>query len=237
MQYAKRLGPGRQHGYGHAAELEVSDLEQTGVRQAGRTDSAESESTMGKTFRDAGGVRHAQKATDRNQEGRSDGGWDTGAMSTAAPLKDRFRTDLTTAMKARDKVRSSTIRMVLSAITEAEVAGKTAVELSDAQVLDVVVREAKKRRESAEAFIAADRLELAAKEQTELAVLADYLPQQLSAEEVSAVIAEAIASTGAAELGPRGMGKVMAVVTPATKGKADGGAVAAEVKRQLAALG
>ena len=96
--------------------------------------------------------------------------------------------------------------------------------------------EAKKRRESAEAFVAADRPELAEKEQTELAVLADYLPQQLSTEEVSAVIADATASTGAAELGMRGMGKVMGVVTPATKGKADGGAVAAEVKRQLAAL-
>lgn len=139
-------------------------------------------------------------------------------------------------MKARDKVRSGTIRMVLSAISEAEVAGKTAVELTDEQVLDVVVREAKKRRESAEAFIAADRPELADKEQAESAVLADYLPQQLSAEEVSTIVEQAIASSGAAELGLRGIGKVMGVVSPATRGKADGGAVAAEVKRQLAAL-
>src|SRR3978361_1324864 len=103
-------------------------------------------------------------------------------MSAAdAPLKDRLRQDLTTAIKARDKVRSGTIRMVLSAISGAEVAGKTAVELSEEQVLDVVVREAKKRREAEEAFTAAGRPELAEKERTEAAVLADYLPQQLSA--------------------------------------------------------
>ncbi|MET0694684.1 MAG: GatB/YqeY domain-containing protein [Propionibacteriaceae bacterium] len=156
-------------------------------------------------------------------------------MSSAATgLKERLRADLTTAIKDRDKVRSGTIRMVLAAISEAEVAGKTAVELSDQQVLDVVIREAKKRRESEEAFTAAGRAELAAKEHTEAAVLADYLPQQLSAAEVSAIVAAAIAQTGAAELGPRGIGKVMGVVSPQTKGKADGGAVAAEVKRQLA---
>jgi uncharacterized protein YqeY len=156
-------------------------------------------------------------------------------MSTAStPLKERLRADLTTAIKDRDKVRSGTIRMVLSAISEAEVAGKSAVQLSDQQVLDVVIREAKKRREAEEAFAAAGRAELAEKEHTEAAVLADYLPRQLSSEEVSAIVTEAIASSGAAELGMRGMGKVMALVTPQTKGKADGGAVAAEVRRQLA---
>ncbi|HEY5821497.1 MAG TPA: GatB/YqeY domain-containing protein [Propionibacteriaceae bacterium] len=149
-------------------------------------------------------------------------------------LKQRLRTDLTSAIKERDKVRSGTIRMVLSAIAEAEVAGKQAVELSEQQVLDVVIREAKKRREAEEAYTTAGRAELAVKEQAESAILADYLPQQLSAAEVSAIVAEAIAGTGAAELGVRGMGKVMGVVTPKTKGKADGGAVAAEVKRQLA---
>jgi uncharacterized protein YqeY len=152
----------------------------------------------------------------------------------SAALKDRLRSDLTAAIRERDKVRSGTIRMVLSAITEAEVAGKTAVQLSEQQVLDVVIREAKKRREAEEAFTAAGRAELADKEHAEAAVLADYLPQQLSADEVAGIVTAAIASTGAADLGPRGIGKVMAVVTPQTKGRADGGAVAAEVRRQLA---
>jgi hypothetical protein len=154
---------------------------------------------------------------------------------TDAPttLKARLRSDLTTAIKNRDKVRSGTIRMVLAAVSEAEVAGPSAVELSEAQVLDVVVREAKKRREAQEAFAAAGRTELAAKENSEAAVLAAYLPEQLTDEQVSTVVATAIAETGAAELGMRGMGRVMAMVTPQTKGKADGAAVAAEVKRQL----
>ena len=153
--------------------------------------------------------------------------------TTSAPLKARLRTDLTTAIKERDKVRSGTIRMVLSAISEAEVAGAEAIELSDQQVLDVVIREAKKRREAEEAYAAAGRAELAEKERAESEVLADYLPEQLSADEISAIVREAIAETGAAELGMRGMGKVMAVVTPQTKGKADGAVVAAEVRRQL----
>ncbi len=156
-------------------------------------------------------------------------------MSAAQiPLKERLRSDLTTAMKARDKVRSSTIRMVLAAISEAEVAGKTAVQLSEQQVLDLVIREAKKRRESEEAFVAAGRPELAEKEHSEATVLADYLPQQLSVDAVATIVAEAIASTGAAELGLRGLGKVMGVVSPQTRNKADGGAVAAEVRKQLA---
>jgi uncharacterized protein YqeY len=154
--------------------------------------------------------------------------------SAAAPLKDRLRTDLTAAIRGRDKVRSGTIRMVLSAISEAEVAGSEAVELSDQQVLDVVIREAKKRREAEEAYLGAGRAELAEKERAEAAVLADYLPQPLSPEDVTAIVREAIERTGAAELGPKGIGKVMGVVTPQTKGKADGGAVAAEVRRQLA---
>jgi len=148
-------------------------------------------------------------------------------------MKERLRTDLTAAIKERDKVRSGTIRMVLSAISEAEVAGKQAIELSDAQVLEVLVREAKKRREAADAYAAAGRSELADREQAEQAVLADYLPQPLTNAEISALVAEAITRTGAAALGPRGIGKVMAVVGAQTKGKADGAAVAAEVRRQL----
>jgi uncharacterized protein len=155
-------------------------------------------------------------------------------MSDApSALKERLRSDLTEAIKDRDKVRSGTIRMVLTAITEAEVAGSVAVELSDQQVLDVVIREAKKRREAEEAYVNAGRSELAAKERAESEVLADYLPQQLTQTEVEAIVAEAIAATGAAELGMKGMGKVMAQVTSQTKGRADGSAVAAEVRRQL----
>jgi hypothetical protein len=156
-------------------------------------------------------------------------------MSVPTPaLKDRLRTDLTAAIRGRDKVRSGTIRMVLAAISEAEVAGAEAVSLSDQQVLDVLIREAKKRREAEEAYVAAGRAELADKERAEAEVLADYLPQPLTADQISAIVADAITQTGAAELGPRGIGKVMGVVTPQTKGKADGAAVAAEVRRQLA---
>ena len=153
----------------------------------------------------------------------------------ASTLKERLRSDLTNAIKDRDKVRSGTIRMVLTAITEAEVAGSKAIELSDQQVLDVVIREAKKRREAEEAYANAGRTELADKEHAESEVLADYLPQQLTPSEISAIVTEAIASTGAAELGMKGMGKVMAQVTPQTKGRADGSLVAAEVRRQLSA--
>jgi uncharacterized protein len=148
-------------------------------------------------------------------------------------LKERLRSDLTAAIRDRDKVRSGTIRMVLTAITEAEVAGSEAVELSDQQVLDVVIKEAKKRREAEAAYADAGRSELAEKERAESDVLAGYLPQQLTQEEIAAIVADAIVSTGAAELGVKGMGKVMAHVTPQTKGKADGSVVAAEVRRQL----
>ncbi|RNL62165.1 GatB/YqeY domain-containing protein [Nocardioides marmoriginsengisoli] len=148
-------------------------------------------------------------------------------------LKERLRADLTAAIKARDEVTSSTLRMVLTSITNAEVSGKEARELTDDDVLTVLGGEGKKRREAAEAFDAAGRVEQAEKERAEAAVIAGYLPEQLNAEEISALVADAIAQTGAAELGPRGIGKVMGVVTPQVKGRADGGIVAAEVKRQL----
>ena len=148
-------------------------------------------------------------------------------------LKDRLRTDLTAAIKARDEVRSSTIRMVLSAITNAEVAGKEARELSDDDVVGVLSTEAKKRREAATAFDEGGRTEMAAKERAESEVIADYLPEQLDADAISALVADAIEKTGAAGEGMKAMGKVMGVVTPQTKGRADGGAVAAEVRRQL----
>lgn len=150
-------------------------------------------------------------------------------------LKDRLRADLTAAIKGRDEVRSSTLRMVLTAVTTAEVSGKEARELTDEDVTGVLSTEAKKRREAATAFADAGRDELAAKERAEAAVIADYLPEQLSAEAIAELVSAAIAETGSAGEGMRAMGKVMGRVTPQTKGRADGGMVAAEVKRQLGA--
>ncbi|HQR27144.1 MAG TPA: GatB/YqeY domain-containing protein [Nocardioides sp.] len=148
-------------------------------------------------------------------------------------LKDRLRADLTTAIKARDETRSSTLRMVLTAVTTAEVAGKTQRELTDDDIVGVLSTEAKKRREAAAAFAEAGREELAAKELAEAAVIADYLPAQLTAGEIAALVAAAVEQTGAAGEGMRAMGKVMGVLTPQTRGRADGGSVAAEVRRQL----
>ncbi len=150
-----------------------------------------------------------------------------------AALKDRLRTDLTASMKARDEIRSSTLRMVLTAITNAEVAGKEARELTDEDVLTVLASESKKRREAATAFADGGRAEMAAKEEAEAAVIADYLPEPLSDAEVVAIVSAAIEQTGAAGEGMRAMGKVMGVVQPQVKGRADGSAVAAEVRRQL----
>ena len=154
-------------------------------------------------------------------------------MVGMSALKDRLRADLTAAMYMRDELRASTIRMVLTAITNAEVAGTEARELSDDDVIGVLSTEAKKRREAATAFAEGDRPEMAAKEQAEAAVIADYLPAQLSAEEIATLVADAIAKSGAAADGMRGMGKVMGILTPQTKGRADGAALAAEVRRQL----
>ena len=154
-------------------------------------------------------------------------------MAGMSSLKDRLRADLTTAIKARDDVRSSTLRMVLTAVTNAEVAGKEAKVLSDEEVIGVLSTEAKKRREAATAFSDAGRTELADKETAEAAVLADYLPEQLDAAAISEIVTAAIQQTGAADEGLRAMGKVMGVVTPQVKGRADGGAVAAEVRKQL----
>ncbi|WP_224273631.1 GatB/YqeY domain-containing protein [Nocardioides lacusdianchii] len=148
-------------------------------------------------------------------------------------LKDRLRADLTTAIKARDELRSSTLRMVLTAITNAEVAGKEARELSDEDVLGVLSSEAKRRREAATAFAEGGREEMAAKEAAEGEVIAEYLPTPLTEAEIAALVTAAVEQTGAAGEGMRAMGKVMGVVTPQVKGRADGGAVAAEVRKQL----
>lgn len=154
-------------------------------------------------------------------------------MAGVTELKERLRTDLTAAIKARDEVRSSTLRMALTAITNAEVAGKVARELTDEDVVGVLAAEAKKRREAAEAFDDAGREESAAKERAEAEVLADYLPAPLTDEEIRELVAATIASLGVGEDGMKAMGRVMGAVTPQVKGRADGGAVAAEVRRQL----
>lgn len=150
-------------------------------------------------------------------------------------LKDRLRSDLTASMKAHDALRSSTLRMVLTAVTNAEVAGKEARELTDDDVLTVLTSEAKKRREAAEAFEAGNRPELAQKERDEAAVLAEYLPEQLSADEVRALVTSTIEQLGVAGDGMKAMGRVMGALQPQVKGRADGGVVAAEVKKALGA--
>jgi hypothetical protein len=150
-----------------------------------------------------------------------------------AELKDRLRADLNTAMRARDQVRLRALRMALTSITNEEVAGASARDLSDEEVVKVLTREAKKRREAAEAFGAAGRDEQAAAERAEGDVLATYLPAQLGDEELAALVGDAITETGAA--GRNGIGQVMKVLTPRLAGQADGARVAAEVRRQLSA--
>ena len=148
-------------------------------------------------------------------------------------LKERLRADLTAAMKARDELRAATLRMALTALTNEEVAGKQARVLSDDEVLAVLTREAKTRRDAAEAFDGAGRAELADRERAEGGVLADYLPAQLSDEELADLVRAAIAETAAE--GPKAMGQVMRIVQPQVTGRAEGGRVAAEVRRQLGA--
>jgi hypothetical protein len=146
-------------------------------------------------------------------------------------LKERLRSDLTAAMKARDQVRVATLRMALTAVTTAETSGEAHHDLTDDDVLGVLTRETKKRRESAEAFDGAGRSELAERERAEEQVLAEYLPQPLTDEELTAIVSAAIAETGAE--GPRQMGQVMKVVQPQVGSRADGKRVSTEVKRQL----
>lgn len=153
-------------------------------------------------------------------------------MGSEAGLKAKLRSDLTDAIRARDEIKSGTIRMVLTAITNEEVAGKVAKELSDAEVITVLSREAKKRREAAEAYEAAGRADKAALEKSEGEIIAGYLPQQMSESEVAALVAAAIAATGAT--GPGDMGKVMGILKPQVAGKADGAMVSGLVKAALA---
>ena len=152
-------------------------------------------------------------------------------MDAMAALKDRLRSDLTAAMKARDEVTVRTLRMALTSVSKEEVAGTTARELSDDEVLTVLTREAKRRREAAEAFAAAGRDEQAEAERAEGAVLDAYLPARLSDAELGELVTAAIEETGAST--PRDMGQVMKLLTPRIAGRAEGGRVAAEVRRRL----
>ena len=148
-------------------------------------------------------------------------------------LKDRLRTGLTAAMKARDGVRASTLRMALTAVTNAEVAGKQARVLSDDEVTAVLVSEARKRREAAQAFDEGGRDDSASKERAEAAVLADYLPSPLTDDELAALVTVAVDELGARGQGMQAMGRVMGQLKPQVTGRVDGAAVAAEVRRQL----
>lgn len=147
-------------------------------------------------------------------------------------LKERLQSDLTEAIRSRDELVAATLRMALTAVTTEEVAGKQSRVLGDDEVLTVLARESKKRREAAEAFDGAGRPELAARERAEGEVLAAYLPAQLSDEEIADLVRNAVAETGAS--GPQAMGQVMKLVQPRVAGRAEGGRVAAEVRRQLA---
>ncbi len=147
-------------------------------------------------------------------------------------LKNRLHADLTDAMRAQDELRRATLRMVLAAIGNEEVAGAQARALTDQEELSVVVREAKKRREAAEAFRSGGATERAKRELAEQGVLAGYLPQQLSDPELAELVARAVAETGAE--GPRAIGQVMKAVGPVVAGRAEGGRVAAAVRAALA---
>lgn len=150
---------------------------------------------------------------------------------TTTTLKERLRADLTSAIKGRDELRAATLRMALTAITNEEVAGSVARSLSESETITVLTREVKKRREAAEAFAGAGRDEQAARERAEGEVLSGYLPAQLTDDELKALVADAIAETGA--VGPKSMGVVMKTLTPKIAGRAEGGRVAAAVKSAL----
>ena len=146
-------------------------------------------------------------------------------------LKERLKSDLTEAIRARDEVRAGTIRMALTSITNEEVAGKEARVLTDAEIITVLSREAKKRREAAEAYDSAGSKERGDRERAEGLVIAEYLPSQLSERELQEMIKAAIVETGAS--GPSGMGQVMKVLSPKIAGRADGSKVSAAVKAAL----
>ncbi|GAA1570680.1 GatB/YqeY domain-containing protein [Dactylosporangium maewongense] len=147
-------------------------------------------------------------------------------------LKERLESDLRTAMKARDGLVTSTLRMAITAVRNAEVAGEAARELSDEEILSVLTKEAKKRRDAAEAFAGAGREAQAAKERAEEEILAGYLPAQLSDDDLAGIVRDALAAEGLS--GMASMGKAMKAAQAAVAGRAEGGRVAAEVRAQLA---
>ena len=150
-------------------------------------------------------------------------------------LKERLTEDMRAAMKARDEVVTGTLRMALAAVGVVEVAGKAKRELNDDEVLAVIAKEAKKRREAAEAFAQGGRAEQADREKAEGEILDAYLPKQLTDDELHGIVAQAVEEARAAGAeGPRAMGAVMKIVNPKVAGLAEGGRVAAIVKQQLA---
>ncbi|WP_114907412.1 GatB/YqeY domain-containing protein [Ornithinimicrobium murale] len=152
-------------------------------------------------------------------------------MTEQTALKDTLQRDLHDAMRAKDRVRSSTLRMALTAISNEEVAGTQARVLTDDEVLKVLTKEAKKRREAAEAYTSAGRQELADQEEAELVVLEAYLPEQLDDAALDELATAAVAEVGAT--GMQQMGQVMKVLQPQVAGRAEGGRIAAAVKRAL----
>ena len=150
-------------------------------------------------------------------------------------LKEQLHMDLTASIKAKDSLTSGTLRMVLAAITNEEVSGKEARVLNDQDMITVLNREAKKRKEAATAYDDAKRPELADKERAELEIIQAYLPAALSDDDLAKIIADAVAEVAASgATGPSAMGAVMKIVSPQVSGRADGGAVAAAVKSALA---
>jgi len=147
-------------------------------------------------------------------------------------LKEKLQSDLTESMRNRDEIRSSTLRMILTAIKNEEVSGKEARELSDAELITVLSRESKKRREAAEAFDQAGAKDRADTERAEGLIIAEYLPKQLSEAEVKDLVDSAIKETGASS--PAQMGLVMKSLQPKIAGKADGALVSSLVKAALA---
>lgn len=153
-------------------------------------------------------------------------------MST---LKSTLQSDLTEAIRSRDEVTAATLRMALAAVTNEEVAGRSARVLTDAEVVGVLTKEAKKRREASAAFSDAGRSELAAREDAELAVLGRYLPAPLDEQQVQLLVERAVADVAAqGATGMPAMGRVMKILTPQTAGRFDGATLAAMVRRALA---
>jgi len=148
-------------------------------------------------------------------------------------LPERIQADLTAAMKARDRATTGTLRLVLAAIRNLRVTEGRSGEVTDAETLELLTREAKRRTEAAQAYDRAGRDDLAEAERGELAILRRYLPQQLGDDELAGIVDAAVAETGASS--PADLGRVMSAVMPKVRGRADGKAVNALVRERLGA--